>query len=217
MNIEVADLFSIPLFYFKVDPDNETEIKTYIKNQHKKYYDSNLLNEYVCGNDTNYSDSCIDHIVLKNLIEKIENNVKDIFLNFYHYDGILPYVSDIWTTCVKPKEIGPNKHFHTHSNSLFSGVWYPFENSSPIVFRNERKDFFTIHQDKEKINERNKKFMFNEYSDTKVLPQKHAVVLFPSYLSHAVAYHENLTPRYSVPFNIFFKGHLNTQTANLNI
>lgn len=217
MNVKTIELFSIPLFYFKINPSNLEEIQNFIVEKHKNYSDSNSLNEFVMGNDTNYSSSLLNIKILKSSIDEIETNVKDIFDNFYCFTEIEPFVCDIWSTCVKSKETGPNKHFHTHSNSLFSGVWYPFDINSPILFKNERKDFFTFDQEREKISEQNRKYMTNEYSITNVLPEKNTVILFPSFISHAVAYHENLIPRYSVPFNVFFKGNLKSVTANLNI
>ena len=217
MKVDLIELFSIPLFHFKINPKNKEEIKSFILNNHKKYSESDTSNEYVMGNNTNYSDSLIEHSIFKSTIEEIEINLRNVFENFYCYNDIIPFVCDIWTTCVKPKEFGPNKHFHTHSNSLFSGVWYPFEINSSIMFKNEKKDFFTLPQDSEKILDKNKKFMYNEYSITKILPQEDTVILFPSFISHAVSYHENVISRYSVPFNVFFRGNLKTVTANLNI
>lgn len=217
MKIETIDLFSIPLFCFKIYPKNKEEVKKFILSNHKNYSDSDILNEYVMGNNTNYSDSLLNESTFKYVIEKIEQNLVDIFQNFYCYDEIKPFVCDIWSTCVKPKEVGSNRHFHTHSNSLFSGVWYPFDTNSPILFKNERKDFFTLSQSEERILNENKKYMHEEYSLTKILPQENTVVLFPSFISHAVSYHENSIPRYSVPFNVFFRGNLRTITANLNI
>ena len=217
MKVDPIELFSTPLFHFKINPNNKEEIKSFIIDTHLKYSDSNILNEYVMGNNTNYSDSLIKEKIFNCAIEEIESNLREVFENFYCYEEIIPVVCDIWTTCVKAKESDPNNHFHTHSNSLFSGVWYPFENNSPIIFKNEKKDFFTLSQDKEKILDENRKFMCNEYSLTKILPQENTVILFPSFISHAVCYHENNSPRYSVPFNVFFKGNLKIVTANLNI
>lgn len=217
MKVDLVELFSIPLFHFKINPSNKEEVKSFILNNHKKYSDSDILNEYVMGSNTNYSDSLIKNSTFKYTIEEIESHLIDIFENFYCYNEVKPFICDIWSTCVKPKEIGPNNHFHTHSNSLFSGVWYPFAINSPIMFKNERKDFFTLSQNEEKISNENRKYMYNEYGLTKIIPQENTVILFPSFISHAVSYHENSAPRYSVPFNVFFRGNLKTVTANLNI
>jgi uncharacterized protein (TIGR02466 family) len=217
MKVEVVELFSIPLFHFKINPPNQEEIKTFILKTHEKYSNCDHLNQNVMGNNTNYSKTLLKKPIFKSVIEEIENKVTDIFSNFYCYTEITPFICDLWSTCVKKKEIGPSMHFHTHSNSLLSGVWYPFDNNSPIMFRNESKDFFTLNQNLEKILGENKKYMSNEYSTTKILPQQNTVILFSSKMPHAVSYHENITPRYSVAFNIFFKGNLMADTAHLNI
>ena len=89
-----------------------------------------------------------------------------------------------------PKECSSD--FHTHNNSMFSGVFY-FDDSSDLQFQDySTRRFYTAP---------------NEYNDYNcdlytILPKKNMIIFFDSRLYHAITPNNSDMIRYSIAFNL---------------
>ena len=101
--------------------------------------------------------------------------------------------------------------YHTHTNCLFSGVYYhkvPL-NTSAISFQNSNVDLISV--EKEKMNSLNS-------DGWKVFPQRDLLIFFPSSLNHKVEQVDNLNYiRYSLAFNLMPTGELGRNDSSLNM
>ena len=70
------------------------------------------------------------------LTKKILDTTHDV-CEFYSYAYDSLEITNLWVNFASK---GTTHNPHTHSNNLFSGVWYPFENTSqtPIMFQDPR-------------------------------------------------------------------------------
>ena len=88
---------------------------------------------------------------------------------------------------------------HTHSNNIFSGVWYPFEDISktPIMFQDPRPACNVMIP-----------YTFNRNplnsNITQFYPTKDMGLIFPSWLMHYVP--SALNNRISMSWNILLRG-----------
>jgi uncharacterized protein (TIGR02466 family) len=149
-------------------------------------------------------DTLHERVIYKELTSAIEKVAQDIF-NLYEYDSITPHVVTMWGNVLGQQGY---IHSHSHSNSMFSGVWYPEDPpeveegslSNYIKFIDPtRIKFFFMPQIKKK-NSLNSGEIF-------IKPRKGMCLIFPSWLEHDTIPNENpLIQRYSISFNIFPKG-----------
>lgn len=213
-NIKHLPLFTVPLFYCKLIPDDFEEIGNDIKKTHKRYVNSLKTNKVTYGDNENHSYSLLKNSLYSNFIKKSEEVLQKLF-NMYGYMGVNPYVCDIWSTCTKPGE--KSGRCHKHANSLFSAVWYPFKETSPIAFDvpNSLKsdwafdtDFSNISPEIAKINTSNSHFVY---------PEQYTFIIFDSRLYHQILQNTYFHPRYSIAMNFFIRGKMNSPTAELDI
>ena len=131
----------------------------------------------------------------KSLTNKILDTTKEICKDYeYRYEVL--EITNMW---VNYSSKGSMHRPHTHSNNIFSGVWYPFENTSktPIVFSDPRPAASVLEPN---IYKRNK------YTASLVSFQsdKDKGFIFPSWLSHYVP--PTLTDRISISWNVLLRG-----------
>lgn len=140
---------------------------------------------------------------LKSQIEIIAEKVFDA----YSYMNIVPRVETMWGNV-----LGYNGyiHPHAHSNSMFSGVWYPedppqvsegsLSNYIKFIDPNRIKYFFMPQ-----ISQKNHLNSGEIY----IKPSKGMCLIFPSWMEHDTVPNENPSEvRYSIAFNLFFNGSL---------
>ena len=107
--------------------------------------------------------------------------------------------STSWFTKTKP---GNFNHYHCHTNSYYSGLFYFDEyckDSGSLSILNPKSNLNSFHIKPKKININNT----NEYI---VNPEKNLLILFPSYLWHAILSNTSDSLRYSLAFNIIPTG-----------
>lgn len=205
--MDIYQLFPSPLFVRDFSSDNHLDVLSKIKHLHKDFTNSDRKNVETVYTE-NSSESLLNNKNFLNIISEIEIISKNIFSQIYHYKDVTPYVSDIWSTCLKSGEQG---QIHYHSNSYLSGVWYPFDdNYSEICFYspNNEKNSLNLVANVEDFNQLNcTSYVFH--------PKKDNLIFFPSYLSHQVLVNKNKNPRYSLAFNIFVKGNLYAHTSRI--
>jgi len=123
----------------------------------------------------------------------------------YGYTSIKPYITSMWAN-----SLGKNASIqsHCHSNSFFSGVWYPEDveidyatNGGAIKFIDPVKRY-TIMPQVRGLNDIN-------MGEIIIRPKKGLLLLFPSWLEHGTIPNRYGTePRFSVSFNIWMRGDL---------
>jgi uncharacterized protein (TIGR02466 family) len=89
-------------------------------------------------------------------------------------------------------------NFHSHSNSLISGVFYLTE-GSPLLFKTD------LHRNASYKTSLNSPHQI-PFSYYEVYPQTGLLVLFPSHLEHSVLKNNKDIKRISIAFNIIPKG-----------
>ena len=121
----------------------------------------------------------------KELLEKLK----------YEYEDII--ITNMWGNKLKPKGIHPP---HTHSNNLFSGVFYlQTDNaSSHIQFHDPRPQASVMVP-------RRKENLIENSSVVSFAAKKNIGFVFPSWLQHWVPPTES--ERISISWNIIVKGH----------
>jgi len=219
----VHSIFSIPLFESTIMVSNFEEIMNDLTAKYNSTDNEELLSSYgsvlssseaaqqnnvsVRNSISYYSEDTLHtNKIYEELTASIESVTKNIF-DLYEYDSITPHVVTMWGNVLGNKGY---IHSHSHSNSMFSGVWYPEDPpeteegslSNYIKFTDPtRIKFFFMPQIKRK-NALNSGEIF-------IKPKKGMCLIFPSWLEHDTIANDNLhDKRYSISFNIFPKGTL---------
>jgi len=131
----------------------------------------------------------------KQLANKILETTNEVCqLYSYEYDSL--EITNLWINFSKK---GAMHNPHNHSNNVFSGVWYPFEETSntPIIFQDPRPSIGVLCPN---INDHT---VYNS-SLYKVLPAKSMGLIFPSWLTHYVP--PSISDRTSLSWNIILRG-----------
>ena len=162
-----------------IDAIREEEIKNNDKNFSKQSVDNNLMNkkEY------------------ENLKNKILQTTKEV-CKFYSYKYEKIDITNSWIN-FSSKNCFHNPH--THSNNIFSGVWFPFKNTSrtPIIFIDPRQCASVL------LPECNDKNIYNT-SLSSFPPNMSRGYIFPSWLMHYVP--PSLADRISLSWNVLLRG-----------
>lgn len=142
----------------------------------------------------------------KKLSDEILNFVGYVCEDVLSYENVNPEISLMWGTAT-PK--GGSVHRHYHPNSILSGVYYP-QNIEYTEIR-----FFSPHRPTILPKMR----YMNVYSSVTMQykPQQGDIVLFPSDLDHDVPINTSDEVRYSVAFNIFFRGEMGHEETLSNV
>jgi uncharacterized protein (TIGR02466 family) len=131
----------------------------------------------------------------QSLVDKILETTKEVCALYnYKYDSL--EITNLWINFSKK---GAMHNPHSHSNNVFSGVWYPFEEDSntPIIFQDPRPSIGVLCPDIDGYN------MYNS-SLYQILPKKSMGLIFPSWLTHYVPPSAN--DRTSLSWNIILRG-----------
>jgi uncharacterized protein (TIGR02466 family) len=215
---DIHHIFPTTLFESTISISNTEEI---LKDLNKKYllsddYDiSKSVGPYLRNTEQSLEKNKISFYTEDTLHEndiyfelkcQIEIIAQKIF-DAYCYENITPRVETMWGNV-----LGYNGyiHPHAHSNSMFSGVWYPedppqvsegsLSNYIKFIDPNRIKYFFMPQvSQKNHINS----------GEIFIKPRKGMCLIFPSWLEHDTVPNENQSEvRYSIAFNLFFNGSL---------
>ena len=188
-------IFPTPVYITKRDLDfslnEKKDIEDVIKGgMHRNPANSASNNTYIFNNKLKEIKQFCEQQI-KIYVEKIINPKED--LDFY--------ITQSWLNITKP---GQFHHSHYHSNSIISGVFYvSTEEDDKIIFGDPNKMLKDIISFK--LKEQNP---FN--SAILGFPvNNNELILFPSWLEHAVEPNERATTdRISLSFNTFVRGNL---------
>jgi uncharacterized protein (TIGR02466 family) len=147
---------------------------------------------------------------MKELVDLVMKESKQI-LDEYKIKRDSHYITCMWANITPPNNW---HHMHTHANSLFSGILNirTPENCGATNFQDPRMPSRVI----DPMYTENNILNSAEFS---VPPQKGLMLMWPSYLSHAVQYgtaKEN-EDRIVVSFNIMIRGLIDRRTARLEL
>jgi len=160
-----------------------------------------------------------------NLYQSINNNLQNIsvFKPFvkhiysltiemcktYAYDYKKIDITSMWINVSEPNASHPP---HTHSNNLFSGVWYPCEN-----INTSRIHFIDPRPQANQLTPKRKKANMNNGGVLRFNSNKNTMYMFPAWLMHWVPPTPN--KRISISFNVILRGEYGEENTlqNANI
>ena len=185
---EIIPLFPKLLVTGKLSLDNNV----LIADLKKKFSQDNLQSENKFSKTEPYLHN---ESVYRELVQQIIKFVNDVTNNIFEYENTVPEITLMWGTC---SEKGENVHRHYHPNSFFSGVYYPQDiEYSPIRF------YTPYHQ---MLLPRKRASNIHNAHCIPIQPSQGDVFLFPSELEHDTLENFLEEKRFSIAFNIFFKG-----------
>ena len=119
---------------------------------------------------------------------------EDLGINLNAYDHV--EISETWGNVLRKGEDHP---IHTHSNHVFSGVFY-LTDGNPTIFMDPRPaaDCFSLNY-KEDV-----QAFYGSRAAAPAVPN--TLLIFPSWLSHLVTPNKTEEVRKSISFNIIFRG-----------
>ena len=160
-----------------------------------------------------------------NLYQSINNNLQNIsvFKPFvkhiysltiemcktYAYDYKKIDITSMWINVSEPNASHPP---HTHSNNVFSGVWYPCEN-----INTSRIHFIDPRPQANQLTPKRKKANMNNGGVLRFNSNKNTMYMFPAWLMHWVPPTPN--KRISISFNVILRGEYGEENTlqNANI
>ena len=198
-DVKEWDLFPTKLFESKFVANDE--ILNFINNKNNKNSNNFLVAQSANHNLQNIS-------VFKPFVKHIYSLTIEM-CKTYAYDYKKIDITSMWINVSEPNASHPP---HTHSNNLFSGVWYPCENinTSRIHFIDPRPQANQLTPKRKKPNMNNGGVLrFNSNKDT--------MYMFPAWLMHWVPPTPN--KRISISFNVILRGEYGEENTlqNANI
>jgi uncharacterized protein (TIGR02466 family) len=185
----IIKLFSVPVYISKYAGDMSGIL------EHVENLDySEKQTHMTCQSNNNFLLDSPEFTELKKFIDQ----------QLHHYCVNILQVHEkvrVTQSWVNKSGKGRAHHYHTHPNSLISGVFYlKFnKNNPPITFHNTRYQDTTFSQ-----------IMPNEFNTEAFMPYLQAgdLIIFPSNLGHSVTANQDEEVRISLSFNTFAVGSL---------
>jgi uncharacterized protein (TIGR02466 family) len=146
----------------------------------------------------------LNSLKLAELASFILKNVNDYMFNHFGVvDPVEFYITRSWF--VKSEKGGFGRR-HNHPNSVLSGVLYlqsDSESGNFILHDNQNTKFGSIEFSYGNINETNCSYV-------SIPPKPGMLILFPSNMMHEVGVNKSQQLRYSLSFDVWFKGPVGT-------
>lgn len=199
MNLELHNLFSIPILVADFKRDFSQEEKGFFEEQKKNVREKSHNNR----NNLSSNSYILNEPVMENLNYDITEMVYLFLKNIYRPStDILPYITQSWLTITKESQ---HHHIHSHPNSFISGVLYidADEEHDSIVF--SRPYLYNTIQ----IQSREKNSYNSHHETIKVKTGR--IVIFPSHIEHFVRNKKGDNTRVALAFNTFVKGTLGSK------
>ena len=187
---EIIGIFPTPIYTNKLDREfTKKEINFFAKEKEKKFKN--------VGNNSSSNNYILNNTELKNLKQELDEIVKDYFKKIISIDEkASPYITQSWLNWTSENEF---HHRHSHSNSIVSGVLY-----IDVDEKQDKINFFKDENSQIYIREKEPN-IFNT-NNVSLVVKNGLIVLFPSYLNHAVDVKQGNNVRISLAFNTFVKG-----------
>jgi len=194
---EIIGIFPTPIYTNKLDREfTKKEINFFTKEKEKKFKN--------VGNNSSDNNYILNSSELKNLKQELDEIVKDYFKKVISIDEkASPYITQSWLNWTSENEF---HHRHSHSNSIVSGVLY-----IDVDEKQDKINFFKNENCQIYIREKEPN-IFNT-NNVSLVVKNGLIVLFPSYLDHAVDVKKGNNVRISLAFNTFVKGTIGLDKA----
>ena len=167
-----------------------------------------VISEYERNHILGYEKTSIKNY--DNLITKSKTILQDYaFTNLniqikehlkHYVNEILGYHAELKLTqsWINFNHTGTSHATHNHNNSIVSGIIYVSEDPPPVVFYNTIQERDMVPTIKKQTPYNSRTYYLNA--------QKDMLVLFPSFIPHAVVVNDNSNTRVSLAFNTFYTG-----------
>ena len=195
-------LFPTAVCEFKFIPDNK--LVNAIKDEDLDFSPKNFARSTVQSKDQNLHRKKS----FEGFTNKILESTKEVCqLYGYKYDKL--EITNLW---INFSEEGSAHNPHTHSNNIFSGVWFPFKNTSqtPMIYLDPRQQTNIFQPNIFERNNLNSSLMAFQ-------PDEGRGLIFPAWLTHYVP--PAIKKRISLSWNIILRGDYgepkNLQTAHI--
>lgn len=146
--------------------------------------------------------------VFKPLVKKV-HKVTEEMCKIYQYEYKKIDITSMWINISQQGQAHPP---HTHSNNVFSGVWYPCNNTdtSNIQFLDPRPQVGVLEPKRKKMDTNNSGIIW-------FASDKDTMFMFPSWLMHWVP--PTPVTRTSISFNVILRGEYGEENTlqNANI
>lgn len=135
----------------------------------------------------------------KELYDFLEECINPIYKKHFTY-ATNQKIVNLWPT----KSIfGTQSKYHHHSHSIFSGLLYLHDSKTSTIFRFE-----------DQIEKTWKHFVFVNPCQSELTYESKAikgkVIIWPSPIQHKIDIHREKTPRFTIAFNSFWDGRMNS-------
>ena len=180
-------------------------------------YQSNIyLDNYTVGTLSNVSfnqrNRCsisenkkiLDLDFCKNLKQALEEEANEYIYQQLEIDDRYRFkFTDSWIMKHVTNDFSPK---HWHWNSVISGILYldVYPDSGKLLLTNDNYN----HLFKQTIGLKPKYYNIFNSQVWEISPQNGDLIMFPSFLSHAVTHNQNTRDRYCLAFNMFIDGEL---------
>jgi uncharacterized protein (TIGR02466 family) len=202
--MNLVNTLNIPFFEFVSEPKLADEIFSILENDPFEF-----------PNAKNKLTDMTKHFYHEKLFDWFDDCLSKVHTKLSLVDTITLEIIACWGNRSKKLE---GHHQHSHTNSFISGVYYPVDHDTEIVFSYPDiwfKQFpnLTLCKIKKDAGESTIQGISN-FGTYK--PKKGHLILFPSHITHKTNIVTDQNTRYSIAFNVFFKGKLgDTLTAEM--
>jgi len=199
VDVKEWDLFPTKIFESKFVANDE--ILNFINNNNIKNFNNSLVVQSENNNLQNMD-------VFSSFVKQIYSVTKKM-CETYAYDYKKIDITSMWINLCEPHSTHPP---HTHSNNLFSGVWYPCEN-----INTSKIQFFDPRPQANQLTPKRKTTNINNSGIMGFTSKKDCMYMFPAWLSHWVPPTPNT--RTSISFNVILRGEYGEENTlqNANI
>ena len=193
------DLFPTKIFESKFVANDE--ILNFINNNNIKNFNNSLVVQSENNNLQNMD-------VFSSFVKQIYSVTKKM-CETYAYDYKKIDITSMWINLCEPHSTHPP---HTHSNNLFSGVWYPCKN-----INTSKIQFFDPRPQSNQLTPKRKNPNMNNGNVISFDSKQNSMYMFPAWLSHWVPPTPNT--RTSISFNVILRGEYGEENTlqNANI
>jgi len=192
--MKTVNILPIPIYEFTYDLELTDKIVEKIK----------TLN-YMHNGDVENNQITVEMFYDENLFKWFEECLSKVVERYYLPDLKL-VITNAW---VNKNVFNTKHHYHTHPNSIVSGIFYLTDSSSSTMFYNRHNPWTRIHDegflsicDSEENN------LQRSIKDN-VNSEKGKLILFPSSIPHTVPINKERFTRYTISFNSFINGTIN--------
>lgn len=138
----------------------------------------------------------------KELYDILDRYLNQIYKKHFKF-AIEQQIVNLWPT---KTVFGRHAWYHSHAHSIFSGLVYLHDSKTSTLFKFE-----------DQIEKIWKHFVYVNSCNSELVYESKAVkgkvIIWPSVIDHKIDIHREKTPRFTVAFNSFWNGRLNSSTT----